>query len=158
MQELEPCRITKTELIELLNQDLAREVADVTCYATAAKMYPSGDDRRLSALFRRHADTELSHALTLAAQIDSLGGNPQLAPVQDKAPEESRLLMQSHLDGELASIASYRMRVHQCESLGEHALAQSIRNILDQEQEQLAGLIVALAEPSGQPGGYAICR
>jgi bacterioferritin len=44
-------------------------------------------------------------------------------------------MLRFDLDNENVTIANYRVRVRQCEALGEYAIAENIRRILVQEQE-----------------------
>ena len=53
-------------------------------------------------------------------------------------------MLRFDLDNENQTIRSYRDRVRQCESLGEYALAEQIREILVQEQEHQMDLATAL--------------
>ena len=73
---LEITPITRGELIELLNQDLSREVQAVTGYVNSSKLLRAAQQAPLADSLKTHADSELSHAMALVAQIDLLGANP----------------------------------------------------------------------------------
>jgi bacterioferritin len=55
-------------------------------------------------------------------------------------------MLRADLKNESDTIRAYRERVKQCESLGEYAIAEDIREILRQEQEHLIDLATALGE------------
>ena len=94
----------------------------------------------------KHAAEELSHALTIAKQIDYLGGEPANEPYPVKVSEDTKEMLQFDLDNENETIRNYRERVKQCEALGEYALAEHIRRILVDEQEHQSDLADALGK------------
>ena len=53
-------------------------------------------------------------------------------------------MLRFDLESENETIRNYRLRVHQCEALGEYALAEHIRDILVQEQDHQIALATAL--------------
>ena len=55
-------------------------------------------------------------------------------------------MLQFDLDNEGDTIVNYRERVRQCESLGEDAMAEEIREILRVEQEHQIDLATALGK------------
>ena len=90
-----------------------------------------------------HAGEELQHALTIAKQIDYLGGMPTVTPKPVKTSEKAEDMLRFDLDNENETIRNYRERVRQCEALGEYAMAEQIREILVQEQEHQIDLATA---------------
>ena len=55
-------------------------------------------------------------------------------------------MLRFDLENETETIRNYRERVHQCEELGEYAMAEHIREILKDEQDHLIALATALGE------------
>jgi bacterioferritin len=55
-------------------------------------------------------------------------------------------MLRYDLDNENETIRNYRDRIPQCESLGEYAMAEQIREILVQEQDHQIDLATALGE------------
>ena len=55
-------------------------------------------------------------------------------------------MLRFDLDNEAETIRQYRVRVRQCEALGEFAMGEHIREILKDEQEHLTDLATALGE------------
>lgn len=100
----------------------------------------------IAAELEKHAAEELAHALTIAKQIDYLGGQPttKVLPVVDTG--DARKMLRADLDNENATVINYRERIRECEALGEYAIAEEIREILMQEQEHQIDLATALGE------------
>jgi bacterioferritin len=94
-----------------------------------------------------HAAQELQHALTIAKQIDYLGGTPTTTPREVRMSDKAEAMLQFDLDNEGETIVNYRERIGQCEALGEYALAEEIREILRVEQEHQIDLATALNKP-----------
>ncbi len=100
----------------------------------------------------KHAGEELQHALTVSKHIDYLGGMPTATPLpvkqsenaEDDAARRSRRTRATRF----APTASAS---RQCESLGEYAIAEDIREILRQEQEHQIDLATALGEDPPEP-------
>src|SRR5690348_12114143 len=94
----------------------------------------------------KHAAQELRHALTIAKQIDYLGGMPTATPRPVKLSSDPREMLRADLDNENQTVRAYRERVRQCEAASEYAIAEEIREILRQEQEHQIDLATALGE------------
>ena len=89
----------------------------------------------IAAELEKHEQEELSHALTIAKQIDYLGGIPTVVSKPVKQSKDAREMLQFDLDNEIATIPNYRERVRQCEALGEYAMAEHVREILVNESD-----------------------
>src|SRR5262249_34053072 len=105
----------------------------------------------------KHAAQELQHALIISKQIDYLGGMPTVTPKAVKTSAKPEDMLRFDLDNENETVRNYRERVRQCESLGEFAVAEQIREILVQEHERQIDLATALGidvpDVSRQPAG-----
>lgn len=137
-------KLTRDQLIELLNEDLAREYQAIIAYITYSQVIKGAQFMNIADELEVHASEELSHAITIANQIDYLGGTPTVMPKLVKTSEKAEDMLQFDLDNENITVANYRARVRQAEALGEYALAESIRTILVQEQEHQVDLATAL--------------
>jgi bacterioferritin len=93
-----------------------------------------------------HAAEELEHALTIAKQIDYLGGTITATPKPVRTSDDSKAMLRFDLENETETILAYRERVKQCEAIGEFAIAEHIREILKDEQDHLTELATALGE------------
>jgi bacterioferritin len=136
--------ISRKELIDLLNEDLAREYQAIIAYVVYSQVLKGAQYMNIAAELEVHATEELAHALTIAKQIDYLGGMPVATAKPVKTSEKAEDMLRFDLDNENETIRNYRIRVRQCEALGEYALAEQIRQILVQEQEHQIDLATAL--------------
>ena len=136
--------MTRERLIELLNQDLAREFQAVIAYVVYSQTLKGAQYMSVAKELEVHAGQELAHAITIAKQIDYLGGSPTTVPNAVKTSKKADAMLQFDLDNEVETISNYRARVVQCEALGEYAMAEEIREILRTEQEHAIDLATAL--------------
>ncbi len=138
--------VDREALIRLLNEDLAREYQAIIAYVVYSQVLKGAAYMSIAAELEAHAAEELQHALLVAKQIDYLGGTPTVTPKPVKLSEDPEQLLRFDLDNETETIRNYRQRVRQCESLGEYAMSEHIREILKQEQEHQIDLATALGE------------
>ena len=137
---------TRKELITALNGDLAREYQAVIAYVVYSQVLKGAEYMNIANELEKHAGEELAHALTISKHVDYLGGMPTNTPLPVKLSEKAEEMLRADLKNESDTIRAYRERVKQCESLGEYAIAEDIREILRQEQEHLTDLATALGE------------
>jgi bacterioferritin len=71
---------------------------------------------------------------------------PTSTPKPVKLVEKNEAMLRADLDNENETVRNYRVRVRECEALGEYAIAEDIREILRQEQEHQIDLATALGE------------
>jgi bacterioferritin len=135
---------TREKLIDLLNEDLAREYQAIIAYVNYSQVLKGPEYMSIADELEVHAGEELQHALTIAKQIDYLGGMPTVVPKPVRTSTKAKDMLQFDLDAETETIQNYRERVKQCEALGEYAIAEQIREILVQEQEHQIDLATAL--------------
>jgi bacterioferritin len=136
--------VTRERLIELLNEDLAREYQAVISYVVYSQVIKGAQYMTIAEELEKHAREELEHALTIAKQIDYLGGMPTVRPAPVRISESPEELLRFDLEAENETVRNYRDRVRQAESLGEFALAERLRKILVDEQEHQIDLAAAL--------------
>lgn len=145
-QQAPDAPITRARLIELLNEDLAREYQAIIAYVVYSQVIKGAAYMAISKELEAHAGEELAHAITIAKQIDYLGGTPGVTPLPVRLSDKPSALLRFDLQNESDTIRAYRERVTQCESLAEFAMAEHIREILKDEQEHLIDLATALGE------------
>lgn len=138
--------VTREQLVDLLNGDLAREYQAIIAYVVYSQVLKGAQYMSIAKELEVHAGEELEHALILSKQIDYLGGTPTTVPKPVKMSNKATDLLRFDLANETETIAEYRARVRQCEELGEFAMAEHIREILKQEQEHQIDLATALGE------------
>ncbi len=136
--------ISRSELVKLLNEDLAREYQAIIAYTVYSQVIKGAEFTDIAGELEVHAAEELNHALLIAKQIDYLNGTPVTQPLTVKMSEDPRDLLRFDLENETVTIINYRQRIRQAEALGEFALSEVLRKIIAQEQEHLTDLSNAL--------------
>jgi bacterioferritin len=137
-------RVSREELIDLLNSDLAREYQAMIAYVVYSQALKGAAYMKIAGELEKHAGEELAHAMIIAKQIDYLGGEITTVPEPVKVSDDAEEMLRADLENEANTIRNYRRRVKQCESLGEYAMSEQIREILKQEQDHMIDLATAL--------------
>ena len=136
--------LSREQLVELLNEDLAREYQAIIAYVVYSQVIKGAAYTDIARELEKHAGEELNHALLIAKQIDYLGGTPVVTPKPVKLSDQPEELLQFDLANERETIAHYRNRIRQAEAMGEFALSETLRKIITQEQEHAIDLASAL--------------
>ena len=136
----------RQELVNRLNEDLSREFQAIIAYVIYSQTLKGAAYMAIAKELETHAAQELAHALTIAKQIDYLGGTPTNQPKPVRLSDDAKEMLQFDLDNENDTIVNYRERVGQCEAVGEYAMAEEIREILRVEQEHQIDLATALGQ------------
>jgi bacterioferritin len=139
-------QVSREQLIELLNEDLAREYQAIVAYVVYSQTIKGAEYMAIAKELETHAGEELKHALTVSKLIDYLGGEPTVSSKPVKTSEKAEDMLRFDLDNENETVRNYRERVRQCEALGEYAMAEHLREILKDEQEHQIDLATALGE------------
>jgi bacterioferritin len=126
--------------------DLAWEYTAAIQYIQHSGVIPGAAFGDIKKEIILHANEEIQHAITLADQIDYLGGFPTVDVYPPKTSENNETMLQQDLDGENEAIARYTQRIEEVESLKLLHLAQQLRNILAMEQEHAMDLEQALGK------------
>ena len=138
--------ITRQDLIKGLQEDLSREYQAIIAYVVYSQALKGAQYQNIAKELEVHAGEELAHALTIAKQIDYLGGMPNATAKPVKLTDDAKEMLRADLDNENNTIRAYRDRVRQADALGEFAISEEIREILRQEQEHQIDLATALGE------------
>src|SRR6202789_2622922 len=136
--------ITRKKLIDLLNEDLAREFQAIIAYVNYSQVLKGAAYMNIAAELEVHAGEELQHAIILSNQIDYMGGMPVVVPKPVKTSEKAEDMLRFDLDNENETIRNYRQRIRQCDAMSEYAMAEQIRGILVDEQDHQIALATAL--------------
>lgn len=139
-----PRKVTKEQLIDLLNQDLAKEYSALIQYVQHASVITGPQYDAIAAELTVHSNEEHQHAITLSDQIDFLGGVPAVDVADIHISPDSKTMLEQDLDGELDAIARYRERIAQAETLQEYGLRRALEDILVIEEEHARDLQSAL--------------
>ena len=137
-------KITRKQMVDLLNEDLAREYQAVIAYVIYSQTLKGAEYNHIAQELEKHAGEELAHALKIAKQIDYFNGTPTNQPKPVKVSEKPEEMLRFDLDNERVTITNYRQRIRQADTMGEFALGEVLREIIAQEQEHLQDLADAL--------------
>ncbi len=132
------------QLIDALNEDLAREYQAIIAYTVYSNVLTGAEWMKIADELKLHAAEELQHAMIIADQIDYLGGKPTATPKPVKLSDKAEEMIRFDLENETETIRNYRQRIKQAEAIGHYALAEQLRKILAQEQEHQHDLATAL--------------
>ena len=137
-------KIGREKMIELLNEDLAREYQAVIAYTVYSQTIKGAAYNDIAGELELHAAEELAHAIAIANQIDYLNGTPTTKPKEVKMSDKAEDMLRFDLENERVTIIAYRERIRQADALGEFALGEVLRKIIQQEQDHLQDLADAL--------------
>jgi|SRR4051812_5532588 bacterioferritin len=135
---------SRKQMIDLLNDDLAREYQAIIAYTVYSQVLKGAAYTDIARELEKHAGEELAHAIKIAKQIDYLGGMPAVTPKPVKTSEDPVTMLRADLENEQVTVAQYRERIRQAEAMGEFALSETLRSIIVQEQEHQIDLSTAL--------------
>jgi bacterioferritin len=152
MPQANSTSLTRKQLIDYLNEDLAREYQAIIAYVNYSQVLKGAAYMNIADELAVHAAEELAHALKISNAIDYLGGMPTVEPKPVKTSEKAEEMLRFDLDNEKETIRQYRRRLKQCEELNEYALSETIRTILVDEQDHLVSLATALGVDPPEPG------
>jgi bacterioferritin len=136
--------ISRERLVELLNEDLAREFQAIIAYVLYSQTMKGAAYTAIAAELEKHATEELQHALLITKQIDYLNGTPITVPEPVKLSGQADEMLRFDLENERRTIVAYRERIRQADAMGEFALGETLRKIIAQEQDHLQDLADAL--------------
>jgi bacterioferritin len=136
--------ITREQMIQLLNEDLAGEYQAIIAYTVYSQVLKGAAYTDIARELEAHAGEELAHAIKIAKQIDYLGGMPGALPKPVKTSKDAVEMLRADLENERETVGRYRERIRQAEAMGEFALSETLRAIIVQEQEHEIDLSAAL--------------
>jgi|SRR5450432_1274492 bacterioferritin len=137
-------KISREQMIDLLNEDLSREYQAVIAYTVYSQTIKGAAFNNIASELEGHASEELSHAIQIARQIDYLNGTPTAVPKEVKTSDKAEEMLQFDLENERQTIINYQQRIRQADAMGEFALGEVLRKIIEQEQDHLIDLADAL--------------
>src|ERR1700729_1181270 len=86
-------KVSRKELIELLNEDLAREYQAIISYVVYSQVLKGAEYMNIAAELEKHAQEELSHALIISKQVDYLGGMPAILAKEVRTSEKAQEML-----------------------------------------------------------------
>src|SRR5215472_19021201 len=96
--------ISRDQLIELLNEDLAREYQAIIGYVVYSQVIKGAQYMAIAGELEKHAKQELEHALIVSKLIDYLGGMPTVQPKPVRTSEKAEDMLRFDLDNENETI------------------------------------------------------
>src|SRR5205085_11348839 len=92
--------VTRKQLIDKLNEDLAREYQAIIAYVVYSQTLKGAAYTDIAGELEQHATEELAHALKIARQIDYFGGMPAVSPRPVKTSDDPKKMLQFDMDNE----------------------------------------------------------
>ena len=129
--------MTKTELVDKLNQDLADELGAIIQYIIYAARATGPYRPQLSQFFLAEVADEQLHAQFLANKIVALGGNPTTVPRKVPMPESNRGMLEAVLTAERQATAAYTVRATEAETFGDKGLAVQLEDFIRDESNHV---------------------
>ena len=125
--------MTKAELIDKLNEDLASELGAVIMYTLYAARSTGPYRPQLSQFFLAEVADEQLHAQYLANKIVAMGGEPTAKPRDVPMPDSNRGMLEAVLEAEREATASYTTRAKEAEACGDKGLAVQLEDFIRDE-------------------------
>jgi len=132
------------EFVSLLNEDLELEYQSIVQYVQHIATVKGAEYQSTLDELSVHVGQELQHALTLARQIDFLGGTPSTNVPEMPSNTDARAALLDDLSLESGQLDRYRERMSQAEDLGLPDVAEVLAPLLQQTQEHIRDLRAAL--------------
>ena len=81
---------TRNALIQSLNEDLAREYRAVIASVVYSQIFKGAEYMNIAQELEKLSLQELQHALTIAKQVDHLGGTPIVQPKPVQVTDDNK--------------------------------------------------------------------
>jgi bacterioferritin len=140
----QPTQVTRDQLIQGLQDDIAREYKAIIQYIIFSQKLDTARFMNIADQLATHAHQELDHALAIARQLDYFGEYPVHDPKPVEVSQDNEGMLRLDLEAEDDTIRNYRERIRQADALGEYALGEVLRGIVEQEQDHQIDLATAL--------------
>src|SRR5437773_11306261 len=102
--------VTRDQLAELLNEDLAREYQAIIAYVVYSQVLTGAQYMDIADQLEIHAKQELDHALIISRQIDYLGKITTVEPKPVSSSKDPVEMLRYDLDNETETVRNYRDR------------------------------------------------
>jgi bacterioferritin len=125
--------VTKEQLIERLNEDLAGELSAIIQYITYASKTTGPYRPQLADFFLKEVPDEQTHAEFLANKIVALGGEPTTTPRAVTKAANNHEMLEAVLVAERRAVADYTQRAAEAEAYGDIGLANQLEDMVTDE-------------------------
>jgi bacterioferritin len=136
--------VDRDDLIKLLNEDLELEYRSIVQYIQHVATIKGAEYQAIVQELEHHVSQEVTHALTLARQIDFLGAVPSMDVPAFTAGTGGDGALGQDLRLEEEQLERYRERISQAEELRLPDVAETLAPLLQQTQDHVRELRVAL--------------
>jgi bacterioferritin len=144
VSETKSSQVTREQLVQGLQEDLAREYKAIIQYVIYSQKLDSAKYMTIAEELEKHAHQELDHALAIARQLDYFGAYPVHEPKPVQVSDNNEEMLWFDLQAEDETVRNYRQRIQQAEALGEYALAEILQDLIKNEQDHQIDLAMAL--------------
>ena len=134
----------KSDFVEALNDDLTSEYRSIIQYVQHVGVVKGAKYQQTVNELVHHIGQEVEHAVTLARQIDFLGGTPSNAVPPFETRIEPASALRQDLELEEAQLRRYRKRVAEANELGLADVAEALSPLLEQTQDHVRELRAAV--------------
>lgn len=125
--------MSKNELIDKLNEDLANEFAAIIQYLTYAAKATGPYRPQLAQFFAAEVADEQLHAQYLANKIVALGGEPTRTPAPVPEAANNREMVEAVLEAERRATKNYTERSREAEAYGDKGLSVQLDDMIRDE-------------------------
>jgi bacterioferritin len=125
--------MSKKELIEGLNRDLAEELGTIVRYIQQAARARGALGHELRELLKQEVADEVRHAQYLADKISILGGVPTVQPAAFEETDDPVRMIEIDLEKEREAVEGYTERCRQAEAAGEIGLKVDLEQFIADE-------------------------
>jgi bacterioferritin len=138
--------IDTEKFVALLNEDLGTEYQSIVQYTNHIATITGAEFTSIVTELKAHLVQELSHAQILAEQVSFLGGEPGTTVPAVARSADGRKALQADLRLETEQLERYRERFGQANDLNLADVAEALRPLLEQTQEHVRDLRMALGD------------
>ena len=136
--------ITKDELINLLNEDIASEYGAAIQYVQHAATITWAEYQTIQKELLVHVNEEMQHATLLSEQVAYLWWTPTVEVEKRNISDDSKEMLRQDLAWEQKAIKSYKERIEQAQELKLYWLEGVLKQILADEEEHERDIASAL--------------
>lgn len=129
--------MTKDELIEKLNGDLADELGAIIQYIIYAARATGPYRPQLAQFFLAEVADEQAHAQYLANKIAALGGTPTTTPRPVPLPDGDRAMLEEVVAAEQRATEAYVQRAKDAEAYGDKGLVVQLEDFIRAESSHV---------------------
>jgi len=129
--------LTKDDLIDRLNEDLAAELGAIIMYLIYSARTTGPYRPQLTQFFLAEVADEQLHAQYLANKVVALGGEPTTVPRPVPLPVSNQAMLEEVLKAEHEATESYTRRAKEAEEYGDKGLVVQLEDFIRDESNHV---------------------